>query len=285
MAAKRLVFDIETYRTRNQAVIDELTAEAINKRPAQNVQKELKLAWDTEQGRRGRVETALAKTSVNVMYAEVLCIAAAVDSEEAVVFDGMSNPEAEMLVKFSDWVDNRTGAETTWIGHNITAFDLPVLLSRYRSLCLFPPMEFPVWTGRRWTGRVFDTMLRTPCENGMGMVSLEKVCRVLGMDSPKSRYALEDGTPLDGSTVGLAYERGEYAAILAYSQADVEVERELYLRLTFGSARDCWECEDRSAEEIEAVRDQEGLSKEEKAWAMLNMLAARGVVSRDLLPG
>jgi predicted PolB exonuclease-like 3'-5' exonuclease len=283
MASKRIILDLETYRTRNEAVIKMIRHEQIARTPAQNKSKEEKLMWNTPEAVNARVDEALAKTSVDVLYAEVLCVAIGIDDDIPGTISCMEN-ESDGLRWFREWFDFHAGPETILVGHNISSFDLRILTNRFRALNILPPELFPSIKGRYWSGRVWDTMLQTPCSNGLGMVSLADACMVYGIPSPKGAVCLEDGTPLEGSTVGLAFERGEYEAILKYAEEDIAATRALYKAQTFDYKRDTWEAEDRSMAEVYAIRDADHLTTSEKHSLILQALAAMGRVSRDLLP-
>lgn len=283
MVAKRIYIDLETYRTRNQAVVAKITNEQRYRVPSHNKSKELKSIWNTPEGIQARVNEELAKTSVDPLFAEILCIAFALDGDAPEVITCMPEHEIEGLALFAEWVEENVSPETVWIGHNLQNFDLPILLNRYRALEMTPPDQFPSFKGRYWDGRVFDTMLRTPCANGLGMVRLEDVCLAYGISTPKGRVCLEDGTPLEGSTVGLAYERKEYDAIMAYARLDITATRDLYMAQTFDCSRDTWESEDSSLAEVYKIRDSD-LPQVERAALILQALVTMGRVSRDVLP-
>lgn len=284
MNAKRIFIDLETYRTRNQAVIDQIRREQRARVPAQNKSKEEKLMWNTPEGIESRVNEALAKTSVDPLFAEILCIAIAMDEGEPEAIDCMNHSESCGLGWFGDWIEENCDPNTIWVGHNLQNFDLAILLNRCRALGIHPPTLFPTFRGRYWDGRVWDTMLRTPCANGLGLVKLEDVCLAYGISTPKGRVCLEDGTPLEGSTVGLAYERGEFDAICSYAKEDIIATRELYNVQSFGQTRDTWEAEDRDLTVIYKIRDCDDIPSNDKAALILQALVTLGRVSRDVLP-
>lgn len=291
MAARTVVLDIETYRTRNQKVIDEIEAEVTNQEPGnkpRNIPKDeweaKKQMWHTDEGRELRLKKALDKTAVDVLKAEILVIVAMEDGEEPEVFEAMaSQGEREALKEFTDWADDRIARATTWVGHNISSFDLSVLLNRFRALRVNPTYNFPEWTGRYWKGRVFDTMKMVPNNDGLGLVSVENVCMAYGVKSPKGIHKLPDGTPLEGAMVGKAFEAGCFDLIMKYCADDVVAERELYRVLTYHGTRDCYEAEDNRDDVLHEILESEH-SRANKALLVLAALADQGRVSREFVP-
>ena len=278
--ARLIVFDIETYRTTNPAAMEQIREEAIEKKPASNTRKEVKMAWHTEAAREERAAEALAKTSVNVLLAEPLCVCWEADGD-AYQADMMNRPEAEQLALLADAWDNQASQETIWCGHNIAGFDLAILLNRFRRHDICPPKHFPRYTDGKWRGRVWDTMLRTPCPNGLGFVKLSAVCQAHDIRSAKQEVHW-NGEPMDGSRVAEAYEAGEYDLILDYCADDVSVQRDLYLRQT---ANDTWGTFDRHSdltEQIIEIQQAPGLTEGARAIAIVKMLESNGLMPRGV---
>ncbi len=273
-----MVFDIETYRTRNPAVLDRIRAEAAEKQPASNTRKELKMAWHTEAAREERSREAVAKTSQDPLIAEPLVVCWEADGEPYFA-DMMSHPEREQLALLVEWWDSQTNQETIWCGHNICGFDLPILLNRWRHHRITPPEHFPQYRHGKWRGRVWDTMLRTPSKNGLGMVGLRDVCEAYGVSAAKDTVYWR-GAPMDGSRVAEAFEAGEYELIVNYCADDVSVQRELYMRQT---ANDTWGTFDRHsdlAEQVLEIQQAKGLSEGARAIAILKLLESNGLMPR-----
>lgn len=282
-----VVLDVETYRTRDVVIARRVAQEAMDKPPANNVAKEKKLTWDTEAARGIRAREALEKTAIDVLLAEVLCVVAQArytdghgqtrTDTDLGWFDGMNVTECDALEGLVVYLDAAAGADTVWVGHNIAGFDLPVLLNRWRHYGIRPPEHFPRWTGKRWLGRVWDTMLRTPCNNGLGYVSLERACEAYGIGGAKGREW--NGAPLDGSRVGEAFEAGEYALILDYCADDVRVEEALYLVQTCGGTWGCYGETDTVAAQVSEIEGS-GLSDTQKRLAVYSVLDRAGRILR-----
>lgn len=279
--ARLLVFDVETHPTRDEAIIAEITQEALTKEPAKNAAVSIKATWDTELERNRRVKEAIAKTSLDVLLAEPLCVCWKADGAT----DGISMMgEAEVkdpsiaLQTLATVYSNTAGPETIWVGHNVYGYDLSVLLNSWRRFGIRPPDYFPHFVNGRWVGRVFDTMKRAPCHNGLGFVSLDDTCRAYRLGPAKT--VLWNGAPMDGSRVAEAFAAGEYMLILEYCMADVAKERELYFVETADDTWGTWDCRDALAEAVQAIEAREDLREHEKAVAIVRLLDAEGMIPR-----
>lgn len=273
---RQIYFDTETYRTRNEAAIKRVCDAAIAKQPAQNTAKELKLEWNTEEGRDARAKAALDKTAVNVLLAEVLVVCYS-HSEEGFCANGMRQTEREALEGLAkDWAA-LSCCDTIWIGHNIQNFDLPLLLNRFRRHGITPPPDFPKFSNGRWIGRVFDTMTRTPCENGLGLVSLDSAMEAYGI--PVGEGVQWQGEAMNGARVGAAFEAGEYDVIQEYCMEDVIGVIALYERMTFCGTWGTYDTRDSVAEQIRVI-EQSDLSEAVKALAKYEVIDKAGLVPR-----
>lgn len=273
--AKVICFDLETYRTTDPAAIEQVTREAVEKRPAQNTLKELKTLWYTEEARDERAREALDKTALDVTLAEVICACAKADGEP--LFQLSQEPEfseSTVLKMVSRCLDQLSGPETIWVGHNCAGYDLPILLNRWRRHRITPPEHFPSFNGR-WMGRVFDTMLRIPTKTGF--ISLNEACNRYGINLQKCTDF--NGEPLTGARVGEAYEAGEHKLIAQYCMADVEMVEALYDVMTFGGTRGTYDTSDAVAEQVTEIENS-GLSPAQKALALVSVLDAAGRIPR-----
>lgn len=227
-----IVIDVETYGTRNPDAIARIMAEEMARTPAQNAKKELKLAWNTELAQEARIKEALGRTAVDPLLAEPLCVCWRVfsggDADSVAMMEDWDTPEGQLTV-LAERLDIAATDETVWVGHNVEGFDLGVLLNSWRRYDIKPPGHFPVYRNRRWRGWVYDTMLRAPCKNGLNMVSLDKVCEAYGISG---KELLWNGQKMDGSRVAEAFEARAYGAIVEHCMLDVDVEYQLYLRMT-----------------------------------------------------
>ncbi len=279
MTAKRITVDIETYRTMIPAVVERVRSEAMEKSPAQNVRKEIKDEWNTTRAREQRAAEAVSRTAVNVLLAEVLCVCFLADEEpvELSLMPLERGTTVEGLTALSQGLDELAGPDTIWAGHNIAGFDLQVLLNAWRRNEIRPPEHFPRFNRGRWVGRVFDTMLRTPCENGLNFVGLSTVCEAYGMGAAKSR--MWRGMPMCGELVGDAYDAGEYQVIVDYCADDVRVEDALYRRMTCGGTWGTWSEDEGLLEYFQEIDGSE-MSDTARKLAKYVALEAAGKVPR-----
>jgi hypothetical protein len=290
--ARLIVVDIETYRTRIPSVIERLRREAVEKRPAQNTLKELKVEWDTSAAREARALEAIGKTSVDVLLAEPLCVYWETLGEDGIqsigevdfmapgegIAGGMDPMDilavGGQLVEVAAAWAALTGPETIWVGHNLKGFDLPVLVNQFRRYEVTPPESFPQFIGRRWLGRVYDTMERCPTKTGY--LSLEDACEAY--DVRAGAVVKWNGVPMDGSRVGAAYEAREYEILRRYCALDVTMAYRLYMAMT---GNDSWGTYDRAgsvAEQIGELRGAEGLTEGQRALGIVSVLERAGMI-------
>jgi hypothetical protein len=288
--ARLIVLDVETYRTRDERAVQRVTQEILEKRPAQNTRVDVKAMWDTEEARVKRVQDALERTSVDVLLAEVLCVSFVLDpprdpgdlerkfQDETLICGTywIDESEAALLALAGYW-DECTGPETVWVGHNVCGFDLRVLLNGWRRHRIRPPKHFPSFVNGRWLGRVYDTMLRTPCANGLGFVSLEDSCAAYRV---RLREVMWGGEPVDGSRVGEMYQAGETDVIQKYCMDDVVSTADLYMSMTCGDKWGTWDAGNAVAEAVSEIEGDGGLTPAQKALAIMTVLDRAGLVPR-----
>jgi len=297
--ARLIVLDLETIPTQDAAIAERIRNEAIEKRPASNTLKELKLAWDTEKAREERAREALLKTAVDPLLAMPICNAMllrgmdgqrychTLDLARLHAWEGRDADECDPILDFTCYeaglahlaktLTVASGPETIWVGHNIAGFDLPVLLNRWRRAGIRPPEHFPRYCNGRWQGRVYDTMLRTPSKNGLGLISLSDAAEAYGLGPAKT--VLFRGEPMDGSRVYEAFEAGEMDTILEYNMADVLIEEALYMVQTANDTWGTWDLRDEVAEQIAEV-EASSLSEGARALAIVRILDQAGLIPR-----
>ena len=246
MAARRIHIDCETYRTRNQAVIDRIKKESIEATPAQSVAKAKKDDWHTDEAIAERVKCALAKTSVQPLYAEILTICIKTEGSFSYTIDAMEQTELSALIEFTDIVGSLSNENTIWTAFNGKKFDFMLLLNSMVRHGVRPPEHFPVYAGG-WRGRIFDTMERMPTPDIY--TSFVSACEAYGIECKTSLWK---GEPMNGSRVGDAYEAGEYQIIRDYCMDDVLHEEQLYLAMTHN---DTWGTFDNGSNDLAVLSE------------------------------
>lgn len=177
------------------------------------------------------VEAAYRKTSLNGAYGQICVIGLAVDDAPAFTLclgREWANEE-NLLSDFEDCLNSIIPSKelytTTVLGHNVCGFDLRFLMQRHIVHGIKPhPVILRAAQAKPWEDdKVFDTMTQWA---GVGnRIKLDKLCRVLGIKSPKGA--------IDGSKVWDAVQDGRIDEVSAYCARDVEATRDVYRRLTF----------------------------------------------------
>jgi DNA polymerase elongation subunit (family B) len=110
------------------------------------------------------------------------------------------------------------------VGHNVLDFDLPFLYKRSVIQRVRPTVELPF---TRYRSRpVFDTMHQWNKWSPRKYVSLDRLAKVLGLESSK-------GQGIDGRLVYDRFCEGCHKEIADYCMRDVELVREIYYRMSF----------------------------------------------------
>ncbi len=167
----------------------------------------------------GKFEEYLATTSFDGAFGQIICIGYAIDDKPVEVLQG---EEKQILKDF--WAIAK-GANL-FIGFNNMDFDLRFIyqrstvngviptknlsFARYRSNPIYDIM----WEWRKWA--------REPS------VSLDTLAKALGIPSSK-------GGAIEGKNVWQAYKDGRIKDICDYCKRDVDVTRQIYNRMTFGT--------------------------------------------------
>jgi 3'-5' exonuclease len=111
-------------------------------------------------------------------------------------------------------------------GHNIREFDIPYLCRRMLINSVALPSIFNIMSKKPWqTEHLVDTLEMWKFGDNKSFISLNLLCAVLGIESPKS--------DLDGSLVGHAYyEEDRLEDISSYCTKDVIAVAKIVARLT-----------------------------------------------------
>lgn len=272
MKAPWLVFDIESRETSRPHIIDLLTEQARETRPNHNTLKEIKECWDSPEAIQRRIKTAIAKTAVDPLLAEPLCICASCLEGEVIVLDGMEQPPHRMLLEMRDLITQWGDRDTLFVGHNITGFDLGLLLAQFQQYGIEPPGFFPTYRRCRWRGSIFDTM--EACPNRTPFISLIDAALAYGVEAKTTFWR---GEQMTGAKVGEAYEAGEFQVIRDYCCGDVRDETRLFLTQTCGGVWGIQDRTDATAEQLTEIAESP-LTPAQKWLASVPVLRSYGLL-------
>jgi len=136
-------------------------------------------------------------------------------------FDG---DEAALLYDFWERMRGfRTGIDRI-VGHNIYNFDLRFIYKRSVVCGVRPTIELSF--ARYRNQPIYDTMCEWEKWNLRDSISLDRLARVLGLESPKTDEC-------NGSRIAELYAQGQHQLIRDYCMKDVETTRHIYRRMTF----------------------------------------------------
>lgn len=110
------------------------------------------------------------------------------------------------------------------VGHNIYNFDLPFIYKRSVVCGVRPSIELNF--ARYRNQPIYDTMCEWEKWNLRYTISLDRLARVLGLESPKTDEC-------DGSRIAELFAHGEHKTIRDYCLKDVITTRRIYRRMTF----------------------------------------------------
>ncbi len=266
--ARLLVLDVETYKPRSTALLQLMRNEAAGAKKAGNYKQE---TWDAKAGE--RAAKAEEKAATDIAFAEPLMVACAADDNHFHydIFD--PNLETMVLEQLVYTLDELTGPDTVWIGHNVLKFDFPLLLNCWRRNRITPPEHFPRLRGGYFKGRVYDTMKEFP--NKTGYISLSTACAILGVDGAKS--VCWNGIPITGADVGRLYDAGMFDLLVEYGNSDVTVEKALYMAMTCGDSYGTYDTFQDTRTKVREIVGTEGLADDAKYLLIVATLKLAGL--------
>ncbi|NNI55757.1 ribonuclease H-like domain-containing protein [Pasteurella multocida] len=213
----KVYIDIETIPTQNhdfQAYVYETL-----KAPANYKDPEKISAWLEE----GRME-AVNKTSLDGAFGEIVAISVAINDEPIQTFyrEDWQSPDREwdILTRFNCYLiekANKCKTVPIFIGHNLTKFDGLFIWHRHIINGVKPYYKID-------NRNTYDTMLEWCGYNREKSPSLDKLCKVLG---------IEQKGDIDGSKVWDFVQAGKINEVAEYCAKDVERVRKIYKRMTF----------------------------------------------------
>mgnify|MGYP000896903072 CR=1 FL=1 len=212
-----LGLDLETVVIESAEARDEIAAGITH--PANMSKPETIAAWE-ETRKPALVDEAYSRGALSPVTGKIVCIGLVSDTHEQVF---CADDEREVLRLAYEFISTM-GEPVTLVGHAIQSFDLPYLRCRSIVHGLRPPLAVAkAWRAKPWSGEVGDTMTMWNPDRDK-RISLDKLCRVLGIPSPKV-----DG--IDGSAVYGLYKAGKWTEIGEYCLRDCRAALEAYKRI------------------------------------------------------
>jgi len=123
--------------------------------------------------------------------------------------------EVTILLNVREVFSKVDGLGFSLCGHSIKLFDIPFLGKRYFINGLKPPTIFPKHDTKPWELKVVDTKEVWQLGNNWSLSSLDLVCMVLDVDSPKNG-------DVKGDSVTTNYWLGNHEEIKDYCEKDVK---------------------------------------------------------------
>lgn len=181
-----------------------------------------------------KVEEEFRKLALSGEVGRVLAVGVIVERDKEILHQGIIGrdrttrlfhlDEERTLRSFWRLLTDFNPERDLIIGHNIFDFDLSFLLKRSIIHRVRPPVRLSF---ARYRSRpIYDTMCEWSQWSWKGRVSLDRLAKALGLESSK-------GQGIDGSRVYDYFCRGCHEEIAAYCMRDVELVRQIYLRMNF----------------------------------------------------
>lgn len=229
----KIYLDVETLPSLSPAARD-LARESV--KPPGTLKKPESIAawWETEAP--AAIDEAHRKQALDAASGELCAVGFASDEVDPVsLVRGLDESERDFIARALDGIQGLLDAATVtapnghewpaepyFIAHN-APFDLGFLMRRCWVNAIRPPFKLPQPSARE--GKDYgDTM--TAWAGYRGTISLDRLCRALGVPSPKA-----GGT--DGSQVFELWQTGKHEELARYNAADVLATRRCWWRLNW----------------------------------------------------
>lgn len=170
-------------------------------------------------------------------FGRVLTVGVIVEQDDEIIHHGLLGRERQTMMFHLDEARTLRGfwkllrgfsvRRDQVIGHNLFDFDLPFLYKRSVIQRVRPAVELPFTRYR--SQPIFDTMHQWNKWSPRKFVSLDRLAKVLGLESSK-------GQGIDGRLVYDRFCEGCHQEIADYCMRDVELVREIYYRMIFSEA-------------------------------------------------
>lgn len=167
-------------------------------------------------------------------FGRVLTIGVVVEQDDRVIHRGLFGRERQTMMFHLDEARTLRGfwkllggfnaRRDLVVGHNVLDFDLPFIYKRSVIRRVRPSVELSF---ARYRSRpVFDTMHQWNRWSPRKFVSLDRLAKVLGLESSKAQG-------INGAVVYDRFCEGCHQEIADYCMRDVELVREIYYRMSF----------------------------------------------------
>ncbi len=208
--------------TKREWLFGELANDEWMENEAPKIAKELESKFGTA------VDDAYRKTALDGAFGQICVIAWAIDGDSVNRHwaPGLSlEDECGLLHSFMKWHDDSDFLMTTVVGHHVSGFDLRYLVQRCMVHGIKPaPVIARAAAAKPWEpDKVYDTMIQWA--GAGGRVSLDKLCKALGVVSPKGE--------ITGANVWDYVKAGRVDEVAAYCIGDVEAVRRVHKRMNY----------------------------------------------------
>jgi hypothetical protein len=158
-------------------------------------------------------------------FGKVACVSMAFVNKGKVKYESFyGEDELDILKQLREVFDKIDPLGFDLCGQNITGFDIPFLGKRYFINGLKPPTLFPKHDTKPWELRVLDTKDVWQFGSKWSLSSLDLVCSVLDIDSPKNG-------DVKGDSVTTNYWSGKHEEIKEYCERDVKALVDIITKL------------------------------------------------------
>lgn len=216
----KITLDIETIPSQLPWVKEYVAATV--KPPGTMKKKETIEKWILEE-KENAISESMDKCSFDGAMNHIICIGVAIDDEEPIAIVAETiDQEAEILKSFYDVLRSVPyNIANTYIGHNISGFDLRVIRQRSMVLGVKAINGLP-FESKPWDKNPYDTMLQWS-QSRSDWSSLDKLAKAFGIDGKCG---------IDGSMVYTMWKEGRFKELAEYCKSDVRIVRELYKKMT-----------------------------------------------------
>lgn len=227
--SKMVFFDIETSTTTHEAASMAPTLQRQWQKRAEYLRETLSQKYPDNKSLTDE-ELFTQKAALQAEFGRIVCISFGriiyKDGEPTFTVAAISSEdEHEILTKAQKSISKIFSSGGTLVGHNIKRFDIPYLCKRLLINGLSTPAELHFHSKKPWEIPIQDTMdVWSFGAWQEGFSSLELICDVLGIQSPKGE--------MRGEEVPAAFWQGRLAEITQYNMEDVIALARLILKVS-----------------------------------------------------